>query len=95
MQVECARWSGVGAAEPRDGYGTRRALGGVARALYGLSSKHSYVGPHACINLDVHVAGDVVEHEFEVRGVSEARDDRFVSTCHGYEHNIRWCALEF
>ena len=39
--------------------------------------------------LDVHVAGDVGEHEFEVRGVSEARDDRFVSTCHGYEHNIR------
>ena len=95
MRVECARWSGVGAAEPWDGCGTRRALGGVARALYCVSGKYSYMCPNACINLDVLVAGDVGEHEFEVRGVSEARDYRFASTCHGYEHKIRWCVLEF
>ena len=40
-----------------------------------------------CINFVLHGDGDVVELEFEARGVSEARDVRVQCMLHGYERN--------
>ena len=72
----------------------RAALSNASRELCTVARDRTHTLYELCSDFVVHFADDVGELEFVVRGVAEARDERFQCMLHGYGRKNRGTLIE-